>query len=157
MKLSSLAFENGQPIPKKHTEDGADESPPLAWIDVPKGAVELALIVDDPDAPRDDPFVHWLAYHIPPTIESLPPALPVDGVLMDPPGVTQGVNSFGENVLGYRGPAPPKGHGVHRYHFKLYALDAPLELEPGVDKYTLVSRMEGHVIDQAELVGVYER
>jgi Raf kinase inhibitor-like YbhB/YbcL family protein len=163
IELTSPAFEDGEPIPTKYTEDGADVSPPLAWSDVPEGTKELALICDDPDAPspsrpREDPWVHWVAYKIPADVRALPEGVPGNAQLGEPSGALQGKNSWneGEN-LGYRGPAPPKGSGKHRYFFKLYALDTELSLGPERDKESLVEAMSGHVIGKGQLVGTYER
>jgi len=114
----------------------------------------LALICDDPDAPRDEPFVHWIVYHLPPK-SALPEGADTVGRAAAPPGMILGTNSFGR--VGYGGPAPPKGHGTHHYHFKLYALDSTLNLEGAVEKPQLLEAMEGHILDQAELVGTYER
>lgn len=158
MKLivESAAFQQHQPIPRKYTGDGDDVSPPLSWSGVPTAARELALVVDDPDAPTPEPWVHWILYKIPPTVTSLPehvlPALRVSF----PAGALHGKNSWPKGI-GYRGPAPPKGHGLHHYHFKLYALDAPADLAPGVDKAALLAAMEGHVVAEGELIGTYLR
>jgi hypothetical protein len=87
----------------------------------------------------------------------LPEDLPHDDALKDPPGAQQGLNSWGRGNVGYRGPEPPPGHGVHRYQFKLYALDTPLNLAGGIDKDALLQAMEGHIIASAQLTGTYER
>jgi Raf kinase inhibitor-like YbhB/YbcL family protein len=158
MKITSTAFTQGHPIPKKHTSEGEDVSPALAWTDVPAEAKELAMICDDPDAPQAEPWVHWTIYNIPITAKGLP-----EGVLRKPhvkelAGAVQGHNSWpaGES-LGYRGPMPPKGHGVHHYYFKLYALDAPLNAEPNLDKKALLEKIQGHIVGEAVLMGTYER
>lgn len=157
MVMSSTAFGEGQPIPVRHAGDGDDVSPELRWDGVPQGAVELAMICDDPDAPTPQPWVHWVIYGLSPQTASLP-----EGIerVESPPqvsGATQGANGWPAENLGYRGPAPPPGHGVHHYHFRLYALDATLDLEPGIDKTGLLAAMEGHVLAEAEVVGTYER
>jgi hypothetical protein len=157
MKITSRAFDHNQPIPVKHTGDGDDKSPPLAFADVPGEAKSLALIVDDPDAPTPQPWVHWVLYNIPAGAGGLPEAEPRKPKLIEPAGAIQGVNSWPSDNLGYRGPAPPAGHGVHHYHFKLYALDAPLDLAPGATKDDLLAAMKNHVLAEAELVGAYER
>ncbi|HEV3167035.1 MAG TPA: YbhB/YbcL family Raf kinase inhibitor-like protein [Isosphaeraceae bacterium] len=151
----SPAFTEGRAIPTRHTEDGEDLSPELSWSGLPKGTKELALIVDDPDAPTPEPWVHWLIYNIPADAPGLPENMPRDPALESPAGALQGKNSWG--TLGYRGPAPPKGHGTHHYHFKLYALDAPLQVGPGIDKKELLDAMSGHVLSHGELVGTYKR
>jgi Raf kinase inhibitor-like YbhB/YbcL family protein len=153
--LKSDAFADGRAIPRRHTEDGEDRSPPLTWSGLPEGTKELALIVDDPDAPRTEPWVHWVLYNIPADIGTLTEGIPQAPTLDVPPGATQGQNSWGTD--GYRGPAPPQGHGTHHYHFHLYALDAPLRAAQGLDKAGLQKTMQGHVLAEAELIGTYER
>jgi len=155
LTLRSSAFTDGQRIPRGHTEDGDDQSPALAWDESPAGAREYALIVDDPDAPTEEPFVHWVLYRIPPEIDGLPAAIRPGNETETPPGCAQGPNSFGR--FGYAGPAPPEGHGPHRYRFRLFALDAPLDAKPGLEKNDLLSMMDNHIIEEALLVGVYER
>ncbi len=155
MTIKSSAFANQSRLPRHYTGDGEDVSPPLSWSDIPKGTKELALVVDDPDAPTAEPWVHWLVYGIPPEAGALPEGLPDGGKLSEPSGALQGVNSWGE--VGCRGPAPPKGHGVHHYHFKLFALDAPLPVGPGAKKNVLLANMQGHVLGEADLVGTYDR
>jgi Raf kinase inhibitor-like YbhB/YbcL family protein len=158
MTIQSTAFGNGQPIPQKHTGDGQDVSPALAWQGVPDGTRELALICDDPDAPTPQPWVHWVIYKLPPTVPGLPEGVPPSSRLESPVAAVQGRNSWpGQQSVGYRGPAPPAGHGVHHYHFKLYALDAELDLQPGSDKSALLRAMQGHVLAEAEVVGTYSR
>lgn len=157
MKLESPAFDDGAPIPRRHTADGPDVSPALSWRDTPPGTEELALIVDDPDAPRADPWVHWVAYRIPPQIGELPEGIPSTPTPASPEGIVQGANSFSKDRIGYRGPAPPEGHGPHRYRFILHALDRSVELSPGATKEDLLEAMDGHVLATATLTGVYER
>jgi Raf kinase inhibitor-like YbhB/YbcL family protein len=143
--LESDAFQNAQPIPERHTCDGEDLSPPLAWSNVPEGTRSLALIVDDPDAPSGV-FTHWIGW-----------GLDADrGRLGEGEAApTEGLNDFG--TTGYRGPCPPPGHGSHRYHFRLHALDADLDVSSGATKAELEQAVEGHVLTTAELVGTYER
>jgi len=155
LTIRSSAFANQARIPKRFTGDGEDVSPELSWSGVPAGAKELALICDDPDAPTPEPWVHWVIYRIPPTATGFGEHIPTTGSLSEPAGTLQGVNSWGE--IGYRGPAPPRGHGVHHYHFKLYALNTALAVAPGADKKTLLAAIEGHIAAQAEWVGTYER
>jgi len=144
MKLTSPAFEDGEMIPAAHTCDGADASPPLEISDVPPEAKSLALVMDDPDAPMGT-FDHWVVWNIPPGVASIPEG-------QEPVGVA-GRNSFGKT--GYGGPCPPSG--THTYRFKLYALDAMLDLRPGSDKRALESAMKGHVLTEALLRGKYSR
>jgi len=157
MILRSPDFEDGDRIPQAHTEDGEDRSPALEWSNVPDEAVELVLICDDPDAPTPEPWVHWVAYNIPATETGLPGGVPRQEAPADPEGLAQGINTFPNDNVGYRGPAPPPGHGLHHYHFRLYALDTNLGLAPGADKKALLNAMREHIIEEAELVGTYER
>ena len=154
ISLSSSAFAAGRPIPQRHTADGEDVSPAVNWSGVPEGAKELALIVDDPDAPRKDPWVHWVIYKIPATAAGLGEAVPPTERLNAPPGAMQGRNTSG--TIGYRGPSPPPGP-PHRYRFKLYALSEVLDLEPGLDAAALEAAMAGRVLARGELVGTYGR
>ena len=153
--LTSTALAADQPIPTQYTGDGRDISPPLAWGALPPGTRELALICDDPDAPRAKPWVHWVIYKLPPDLTGLPEALPAQAVLAAPVAALQGKNDWG--AIGYRGPAPPRGHGTHHYHFKLYALDATLDTPPGLSASDLMSAMRGHILGHGELVATYER
>lgn len=160
MKLESPAFAHQSPIPKDHTEDGKDISPPLQWSDPPEGTKEFALICDDPDAPSPrrpapQPWVHWVIYGIPADVRELPAGVPPKEKLDSPAGARQGKNSWGS--IGYRGPAPPRGSGKHRYVFTLYALDQPVTLGPGATKAELLKAIEGHVLATAQWIGTYER
>jgi hypothetical protein len=166
ISVVSSAFEDGEMIPAEFTADGKNVSPPLSWGDLPDGTQELVLILDDPDAPTPQPFVHWVMYKIPGTAMGLPSAVP-PGAAVNLPGLLgaiQGVTGFGASrregsppvVPGYRGPAPPPGK-PHRYQFKIYALSAPLEAVDGLDKASLLQAMEGKLIGEGEIVGLYER
>jgi Raf kinase inhibitor-like YbhB/YbcL family protein len=147
ISVTSPAFASGGCIPLKYTGEGEDFSPPLAWTGLPAGAVELALICEDPDAPGPEPWVHWVRYNIPAGTSSL--MAEVTGEALE------GTNSWG--TMGYRGPMPPVGHGVHRYRFRIYALDAGLDLPTAATKKELLEAMEGHVLATGELIGTYER
>jgi hypothetical protein len=155
IKIESPAFRPNEPIPRRHTGDGEDVSPELSWSGVPVDAKELALICDDPDAPRPEPWVHWVIYKIPPNMPGLPEGVEATEDPPIPAHAIQGVNSWDE--IGYRGPAPPPGHGVHHYHFKLYALNARLDVNPGLTKDELLAVMKGKIIAEGELVGMYQR
>ena len=144
MKISSGAFENGNPIPGQFTCDGADVSPPLAFSDVPATARSLALIMDDPDAPMGL-WVHWLVWNIPPSTTVLAKGQKIPWM--------QGTTSW--KRPGYGGPCPPSG--THRYFFRLHALDTMLELRQGAQKKDLEAAMQGHVLAMAELMGRYRR
>ena len=142
MKITSPAFKHNASIPAKYTCQGEDVSPPLAFNDIPEDAQTLALINDDPDAPMGT-WDHWIIFNLDPSKKI------AEG---DAPG-TQGKNSWGRNDYG--GPCPPSG--THRYFFKLYALDAALELPEGVTKHEVEEAMEGHILAQAELIGLYKK
>jgi Raf kinase inhibitor-like YbhB/YbcL family protein len=116
--ITSTAFGNGQKIPTQYTGDGKDVSPSLSWNNTPSGTKEFALICDDPDAPTPEPWVHWVIYGIPVNLTSLPEGVPPIQKPAAPTGAAQGKNSW-KNAVGYRGPAPPPGHGTHHYHFRL--------------------------------------
>jgi Raf kinase inhibitor-like YbhB/YbcL family protein len=158
-QLTSIAFKNGQPIPRRYTGEGNDVSPPLDWDGVPKATQEFALICDDPDAPTDEPWVHWVIYGIAADMRSLPEGIPAGRPQLDKPiTARQGKNSWGAGVtVGYRGPMPPPGHGTHHYHFKLWALDQQLDVRPSATKSQLLEAIEGHVVGETELLGTYAR
>lgn len=155
LTVQSPAFGHNETIPKRFTGDGEDVSPGLTWSGVPEAAQELALICDDPDAPRPEAWVHWVICRIPASATGLPENVAKTEKPVEPAGAIHGENSWGR--IGYGGPAPPRGHGVHHYHFKLYALDTTLNVRPGLDKDQLLAAMKGHVIAQGELVGTYQR
>lgn len=152
LTIASPAFIAGGAIPAKFTCQGMDVSPALTWSGVPAGAKSLALIVDDPDAP--DPakpkmvYVHWVLYNLPADSNGLPEAM-VDL----PPGGRDGTNDWGRT--GYGGPCPPIGR--HRYFFKLYALDSVLPDLGSPTKKELLRAMEGHLLDQVEMIGTYQK
>jgi Raf kinase inhibitor-like YbhB/YbcL family protein len=152
MKVTSSAFGAGAAIPKQYTGDGRDISPPLAWSDVPEGAKTFALICDDPDAPRKQPWVHWVLFNLPAGQRELPEGVPAEGTLSS--GARQGKNDFGK--LGYGGPAPPPGK-PHRYFFKVYALDTSIDLPVGAAKGELEQAMRGHVRAEGQVMGTYSR
>jgi Raf kinase inhibitor-like YbhB/YbcL family protein len=150
IKITSSAFAEGGMIPAKYTCDGADISPPLQWDAVPEGTKTVALISDDPDAPMGT-WVHWVLFNLPPDVKELPENVPPDETLSN--GATQGTSSF--QKIGYGGPCPPSG--THRYFFKLYALDAELDLDASANKARLIKAMEGHIIGKGQLMGKYKR
>jgi Raf kinase inhibitor-like YbhB/YbcL family protein len=155
LRLHSNAFGPGKSIPRRYTGDGDDLSPALSWSELPERTKGLALIVEDPDAPRPEPFVHWVLYGIPADAPGLVEGIPKEATLASPAGALQGKNSFGQ--IGYGGPAPPRGHGAHHYHFRLFALDEPLNVREALDNKALLAVMSGHVLEEAEVVGTYER
>lgn len=155
IQITSDAFLPSAVIPRRYTSDGQNLSPPLKWSGLPPQTRELALIAEDPDAPQPEPFVHWVVYGIPPEANGLPEGVPNRERPDAPAGALQGRNSFAK--VGYGGPAPPRGHGLHHYHFRVYALNEPLKVKAQLDKKALLSAMSGHVLDEGELVGTYQR
>lgn len=148
MLITSPSFEDNAAIPKKFTRDGGGINPELHIQNVPDGAKSLALILHDPDAPIPGGFTHWVVWNIVPGTE----VIKQESI---PPGASEGWH--GAKQPGYTPPSPPPGHGVHHYHFYLYALDTTLDLPNSTGKAELEAAMKGHIIEQAELVGLYER
>lgn len=151
-ELISTAFGQGEPIPAKYSCDGEDVSPPLAWGEPPAGTQSLALIMDDPDAPGGT-WDHWILFNIPPELRALQEDLPITGKNQDPEAIFVGNNSWGR--AGYGGPCPPSG--THRYFFKMYALDTTINLLPGATKQELLNAMEGRILAESELMGMFSR
>ena len=147
MKITSDAFENEKVIPSKYTCDGSDISPSLSWDGIPDNTKSFALIVDDPDAPHGT-WDHWILFNIPSNVRTL-----LENISLLPEGTQQGKNSW--DKTGYGGPCPPSG--VHRYFFKLYALDNVLTLNDGANKTEIIDAMKNHIITEASLLGKYER
>jgi hypothetical protein len=145
MQIKSPSFENNQSFPSKYTCDGEGINPPLQISEVPEGTKSVALISDDPDASSGD-FVHWLVWNINPQVSEI-----AEGSVSE--GAVEGTTDFGDR--GYGAPCPPSGS--HHYYFKVYALDIELDLPSSTTKKDLEKAMEGHVLDKAELVGVYSR
>lgn len=145
--VQSPDFNAGEALPISSTIDGAGEPPALSWDAVPSDTVSLVLICEDPDAPFPEPFVHWIAYAIPATTRAIATPLPS--------AVIEGQNSTLKS--GYTPAAPPPGHGLHHYHFQLFALDTVSTLEPNVGRSALLEHMRGHVLAWGELVGTYQR
>ena len=143
--LSSAAFAAGGNIPRRHTCEGEDLSPPLSWTSPPQGSRSLALILDDPDAPAGR-FVHWLGWGI---------SADLVGLGEGERAPREGRNDFG--TVGYRGPCPPRGHGGHRYRFRLYALTEEPRLAAGAEVAQLERAISRSTLSAAELVGTYER
>lgn len=150
MQVSSSVFDNGGAIPKRHTGEAEDVSPPLAWRGAPEGARSFAVICHDPDAPLVKPgiygFTHWVLYNLPASTTSLEE------------GTAQGTNGgtdFGKQAYG--GPMPPEGHGRHHYFFWVLALDCEPNLEPGLSLEDFLSRVEPNVLGMNRIVGTYQR
>lgn len=151
--ISSSAFDDGDMIPEKYTDDGEDVSPPLSFEGVPDDAVAIVLICHDPDAPRPGGWTHWVVYGMAPDIGGLPEGVPTEPTVSDPE-LIQGENTWGN--IGYGGPAPPEG-SPHRYQFRGYALSEPLDLDPGATKEEVEAAMQGSVVGEAMLEGLYGR
>ena len=148
MLITSPSFKHDASVPKKFTCDGGDINPELQIQNIPEGAASLALIMHDPDAPRPGGFTHWVVWNINPRTT----VIKEESV---PPGAALGLN--GARAAHYAGPCPPPGHGIHHYHFKLYALDVVLDLPQTTGFAELEAAMAGHMLAEAELIGTYER
>lgn len=145
MTIASPSFANNTFIPAKYTCDGGNMSPSLSFSDIPKETKSLALIVDDPDAPSKT-WVHWTVFNLHPGTTTFPEGFVPDGNI-------EGMTDFGKP--GYGGPCPPSG--THHYHFKLYALDTSLVLGRSATKEDIEEAMKGHILEKAELIGLYKR
>ena len=157
LTVTSPTLKAGETIPRDYTADGKNVSPPLQWSGAPASTKEFAVICDDPDVPMPQPFVHWVIYKIPGTAKGLPENIPIDpaaAMPADVAGAVQGTSGFRRPI--YRGPAPPPGK-PHHYHFTVYAIDAVLDLNPGLTKAELLEAIKGHVVGEGELVAIYER
>jgi len=153
MTISS-AFKDGDFIPKKYACEGQDVNPEIVVSNVPEGAKTIAIICEDPDAPIRT-FVHWVLWNFPVNGSSVKIPEGIKKLEKLPDGTMQGYNDFGK--IGYNGPCPPKGHGVHHYHFKVYAVNNVLELKGKITKKELEKALSGKVLAQAEIIGLYER
>ena len=151
MQILSDAFTEGATIPMKHTCEGEDVSPSLSISGIPGEAKSLVLICDDPDAPVGT-WVHWVLFGLSPETTELPEGVPDDAEVLG--GAKHGRNDFGN--LGYGGPCPPPGP-AHRYYFKVYAIDMELALSAGANKADVMSAIEGHVLDETQIMGRYGR
>ena len=150
MFVESPAFANGGEIPARYGCHGEDISPPLVFGNIPEEARSLALVVEDPDAPSGL-FVHWVLYDLPATLRGLPEGVPPSPELEH--GIRQGRNDFGR--IGYGGPCPPDR--PHRYFFRLFALDRVPDLPPGATREQLLAAIRGHILAEADLMGIYPR
>lgn len=150
MTLKSSAFSDGERIPDAFARDGTNHSPPLEWSDPPGGTKSFALVVEDPDAPRGM-FRHWAVYDMSPDKRHL-----AEGEGARVSALKQGANDFGN--ANYDGPQPPQGHGTHHYHFKIAALDTDhLTIGDRQRAEEVWATVEPHILEEAELVGTYER
>lgn len=143
LELKSDDFKSGAYIPFKCAYDSSNIHPSLYWSDVPEGTESFAIICDDPDSPGKI-WVHWVIFNIPKDAKNI----------SESAGAIEGINDFGKT--GYAGPCPPPGK-PHRYYFKLYALDTMLNLKKGAAKEDVLSAMEGHVLAETEILGIYKR
>ena len=150
ISIKSEAFREGETIPAEYTCRGRNVSPALSWSGIPADAKSIALIMDDPDAPAGT-FDHWVVYNIPASAQGLPRAVPKNETLSD--GSRQGTASSGD--VGYHSPCPPSG--VHRYYFRIYALDTKLDLPAGATRKQVDDDMKGHILAKGELMGRYGR
>jgi Raf kinase inhibitor-like YbhB/YbcL family protein len=155
--LRSVVFTHKGEVPIQYTGEGDDFSPPLMWAGEPAGTEEFVLLFEEEAGKGDEPFVHWLVYRIPSSMHEIPAGIRPKDQISDLVGTPlQGMNSAG--LLGYCGPMPPLFDSWHRYHFTLYALDAPLKsLEPGMTKSQILERMKSHILDEAKLSCRYKR
>jgi hypothetical protein len=152
LRLTSPSFAPDAPLPLRHTADGEDVSPPLIWTGVPEGTKELALICDDPDA-ETGVVTHWVVYGMAPDVTELPEGVPDDAIVDEPVSLVQGLNEFDE--VGYAGPElDTDDRGTHRLFFRLFALDAELDLPAGVTRAELRRAAKDHIISGAELVAL---
>lgn len=157
LKISSSSFAHNQPIPAKYSCEGKDVSPSLKWEGAPTGTKSFALICDDPDAMSvaNKVWVHWVIYGISAKTTELSENVAKTETVTSLGGAKQGMTDFGK--VGYGGPCPPRGHGVHHYYFKLYALDTELNLAAKATKGQVEEAMRGHILAMTELVGTYQR
>ena len=161
ISVTSSAFDHHGMVPESNSAYGENMSIDLTWADLPEGTQELALICDDPKVVEigmmEQPFVHWVMYNIPASASGLPAGLPSDATLeMEGlEGAVNGLNGLGRP--GYFGPRPPANGQLHAYHFRVYAIDDELNLEPGLGKAELLDAMDGHVLATGMLMGHYER
>jgi len=147
LTVTSAAFPANGPIPIDFTCDGADHSPPITWSAAPPGTQSIAVLVDDPDAPGGT-FVHWVAFNLPSTTVSLPEGTDAAGA-----GGVSGTNGFGRT--GYAGPCPPRRE-AHRYNFRVRALNAMIDAKQGASRDAVDAAMNGHVLAEGVLVGIFE-
>ena len=161
ISVTSSAFDHHGMVPESNSAYGENVSIDLTWADLPEGTQQLALICDDPIVVEigmmEQPFVHWVMYNIPAPASGLPAGLPSDATLemVGFEGAVNGLNGLGRS--GYFGPRPPANGQLHAYHFRVYALDDALNLEPGLGKAELLDAMNGHVLATGMLMGHYER
>ena len=155
IKVESETFAEGHRIPDANSDYADGMSPELRWNVPPAGTRAIAVVAEDPDAPRQSPFTHWLLYNLPGDLIEVPPAIPPDARLPQL-GEMAAQGQASNGTIGYFGPHPPKDDGPHHYHFEVFCLDAPLPLQPGATRDQLMRAMAGHVLAKGEIVGLYE-
>ena len=147
VQVRSIAFEPNASLPVSCTAEGVGAPPPLHWTNLPESTQSVVVICEDPDAPALEPFLHWLVYGIPADIDGMDAQSQHDWSI--------GKNSRGETS--FTPAAPPSGHGLHHYHFQVFAVDVPVVLKPGAERRDLFEVMTGHVLAWGEIVGTYQR
>ncbi|MDO8907839.1 MAG: YbhB/YbcL family Raf kinase inhibitor-like protein [Pseudohongiella sp.] len=156
--VASSAFDHHGTVPLANTAYGDNTAPQITWSNLPAGTVQLALVMDDPVAPTPEPFVHWVAYNIPADAAELPAGLTKDAEVSGVAGLDGMINGVnGIRQTGYFGPRPPVDGKLHAYHFRIYALDAALNLPVGLNKQQLLEAIDGHVLATGMLMGHYEQ
>ncbi len=153
--VTSPAFQDATDIPGRYSGIGENISPALSWSTLPEDCASIAILCEDPDAPGDRPFSHWVLFNVPSALQKIPEGISRGPNPPELQGASQGVNSFG--LVGYDGPAPPRGDGPHRYRFEVYALDERLNLPSGVTAVAVRQLMKAHVLAKGVLVGLYSR
>ena len=153
LTVTSPAFRAGQSIPLKYSDYGEKVSPALRWAGAPESAKAFIVLAEDPDAQAPKPFLHWSLYNLPITVTQLEEGIPGLPRLPELGGALQGRSSRGNT--GYMGPRPPKGDRPHHYHFQVFALDAPLTLDPNASREQVLAAMTGHVVAGGETIGVF--
>lgn len=166
LTVASTAFKDGESLPDDYSSFGKNVSPPLSWSGAPAATRQFAVVCHDPDAPLAGGFTHWVIYKIPASAKGLPEAVPAGAnvTASSLAGAIQGPNGFAAFARrggpppepSYRGPAPPAGP-AHHYHFTVYAIDGAVDLQPGLDRNGLLKAIEGHIVGQGEIVGLYQR
>jgi Raf kinase inhibitor-like YbhB/YbcL family protein len=152
IQVQSEAFAEGQPIPRKYATDD-DLSPPISWSNLPPDTRSVVLLMEDPDAPGDEPFVHWIVFNMPPSLRALPEGQPHESKLVRGGDAMQGVNSM--RKIGYYHLAPPPGK-PHRYFFHVYAVDRPLKPDADTTRDDLFKQLDGHILAKGRLTGTYQ-
>ena len=160
--VTSSAFDHHGTVPEEYTAYSENKSIDLSWSNLPAGTVQLALICDDPEVVTigmmPTPFPHWVAYNIPASASGLPENMTKDAVVSGVPGLEGMINGLnGTRRPGYFGPRPPVNGHLHAYHFRVYAIDADLDLPEGLNKAELLDAIDGHVLATGMLMGHYER